>query len=159
MCAVHCVYVHFFHLLSSFSSCLSSFLFSCRAFFSLLVFSLLVSRSSLLLSLIFSLLSSLPLSLICSLLSFLLVVVVVVLLVVVVCVCVWCVCGVCVCVCVCCGTQKKNVEKPVCGFKNASVCTFKNVPVCTGTTRICVSTCARGAGKHGDVLTYNTGTF
>ena len=29
-----------------------------------------------------------------------------------------------VCACVCCGTLK-NVEKPVCGFKNASVCTFK----------------------------------
>ena len=35
----------------------------------------------------------------------------------------------------------------------------QNVPVCTGTTRTCVSTCARGAGTHGDVLNVHTGTF
>ena len=29
---------------------------------------------------------------------------------------------------------------------------IQNVSVCTGTTRTCVSTCARGAGTHGDVL-------
>ena len=28
----------------------------------------------------------------------------------------------------------------------------QNVPVCTGTTRTHVETCARGAGKHGDVF-------
>ena len=33
----------------------------------------------------------------------------------------------------------------------------QNVPVCTGTTRTCVSTCARGAGTHGDVLSGHTG--
>ena len=36
----------------------------------------------------------------------------------------------------CCGTLKK-VEKPVCGFKNAS----------------------RDAGTHGDVSNFHTGTF
>ena len=71
---------------------------------------------------------------------------------------------------VCCGTLKKRGKKPVCGFKNASVCTFKkrplcvrskrpcvyvqNVPVCTGTTRTCVSTCARG-----DVLQVHKGVI
>ena len=29
---------------------------------------------------------------------------------------------------------------------------IRHVSVCTGTTRTCVSTCARGAGTHGDVL-------
>ena len=48
-----------------------------------------------------------------------------------------------VCLCVCCGTLEKR-EKPVCGFKNAA------------TTRTCVSTCARGAGTHGDVLNLHT---
>ena len=33
---------------------------------------------------------------------------------------------------------------------------IQNVPVCTGTTRTCVSTCARGAGIHGDVLDGHT---
>ena len=36
---------------------------------------------------------------------------------------------------------------------------IQNVPVCTGTTRTCVSTCARGAGTHGDILNAHTGTF
>ena len=40
------------------------------------------------------------------------------------CVCVF----VFVCVCVCCGTLKKCGEKPVCGFKNASVCSFETSP-------------------------------
>ena len=35
----------------------------------------------------------------------------------------------------------------------------QNVPVCTGTTRTCVSTCARGAGTHADVLSGHTGFF
>ena len=35
----------------------------------------------------------------------------------------------------------------------------QNVPVHAGTTRTCVSTCARGAGIHGDVLNVHTGTF
>ena len=70
---------------------------------------------------------------------------------------VWCVSLlVVVCVCVCCGTLKKR-EKTVCGFKNASVCAFnQNVPVYADTTRTCVSTCARGAGTHGDVLNLHT---
>ena len=36
---------------------------------------------------------------------------------------------------------------------------IQNVPVYAGTTRKCVSTCARGAGTHGDVLNAHTGTF
>ena len=51
----------------------------------------------------------------------------------------WCVFG--VCVCVCCGTLKKR-EKTV------SVCTKR--PPCVHSKR--VSTCARGAGTHWDVL-------
>ena len=35
----------------------------------------------------------------------------------------------------------------------------QNVSVCTGTMCICVSTCARGAGIHGDVLNVHTGAF
>ena len=34
----------------------------------------------------------------------------------------------------------------------------QNVPVCVGTKRTCVSTCARGAGIHGDVLNVHTVT-
>ena len=72
--------------------------------------------------------------------------------------CVWCVCvSVFVCVCVCCGTLK-NVETRVSIQKSLRV-HIQNVTVCTGTTRTCVSTCARGAGTHGDVLNVNTGTF
>ena len=33
---------------------------------------------------------------------------------------------------------------------------IQNVPVYAGTTRTCVSTCARGAGTHGDVLNLHT---
>ena len=36
---------------------------------------------------------------------------------------------------------------------------IQNVPVCTGTTRTCVTTCARGAGTHGDVLNLHTEAF
>ena len=35
----------------------------------------------------------------------------------------------------------------------------QNVPVCTGTARTCVSTCARFAGTHGDVLNVHTEAF
>ena len=35
----------------------------------------------------------------------------------------------------------------------------QSVPVCSGTTRTCVSTCARGAGTHGDVLNLRTEGF
>ena len=69
------------------------------------------------------------------------VVVVVVILVVVV--CVWCVCG----------TLKK--KKNVWVQKRHRVY-IQNVPVYAGTTRTCVSTSARGAGTHGDVLNQHT---
>ena len=36
---------------------------------------------------------------------------------------------------------------------------IQDVPECTGTTRTCVSTCARGARTHGCVLFEHTGTF
>ena len=39
--------------------------------------------------------------------------------------------------------------------KRLRVC-IQNVPVYAGTTRTCVSTCARGAGTHGDVLNLHT---
>ena len=42
--------------------------------------------------------------------------------------------------------------------QNASRLYIQNVPVCTGTTRTCVSTCARFAGTHGSVLNLHTGT-
>ena len=35
----------------------------------------------------------------------------------------------------------------------------QNVPVCTGTMRTCVTTCAHGAGTHGDVLNLHTEVF
>ena len=41
----------------------------------------------------------------------------------------------------------------------ASRMSVQNVPVYAGITRTCVSTCARGAGTHGDVLNVHTGTF
>ena len=75
------------------------------------------------------------------------VVVVVVLLLVVVCVR--------VCVCVCCGTLKKREKTRAWIQKRLRVC-IQNVPVYANTTRTCVSTCARGAGTHGDVLNLHT---
>ena len=67
--------------------------------------------------------------------------------------------GVCVCVCVC-GTVKKREKNSVwIQIKKNSVCTVKNVPVYADTTRTCVSTCARGAGVHGDVLNVHTEGF
>ena len=47
---------------------------------------------------------------------------------------------------------------PVCPL-NTSLCVRSKRPVYTGTTRKCWSTCARGAGTHGDVLNENTGRF
>ena len=79
---------------------------------------------------------------------------------------VWCVvvccvlcCGVVVCgvvfgVCVCVGRGERDRVY----VHNALRVAIHNVPVCTGTTRTCVSTCARGAGIHGDVLNVHTGT-
>ena len=43
--------------------------------------------------------------------------------------------------------------------QNALCVSIPNVSVCTGTTRTCVSICARGAGTHGDVLNRDTGVF
>ena len=53
-------------------------------------------------------------------------------------------------VCVRCGVRAVALKKP-------SVY-VQNFTVCTGTTHKRVSTCARGAGKHGDVLNAHTGT-
>ena len=69
------------------------------------------------------------------------VVVVVVLLVVVV--CVWCVCVL--------RHAEKNVEKNVCGFKNASVCTLKTSP--------CMRAPLSHVLKHMRVVPVHTGTF
>ena len=68
--------------------------------------------------------------------------------------------GVCVCVCVfvCCGTLKKRGKPRVWIQKRLRVY-IQNVPVSTGTTRTCVSTCARGAGTHGDALNVHTQAF
>ena len=78
-------------------------------------------------------------------------------------VCWWC--GVCrcrrrvlcvrVCVCACCGTLKNVKKNRVWIQKRLRVC-IQNVPVYAGTTRTCVSTRARGAGTHGDVLNLHT---
>ena len=73
-----------------------------------------------------------------------------------VCFCVVCVCGVCVCVCVCWGTLKKRGKTRMWIPTRLRVY-MQNVPVYAGTTRTCVSTCARGAGTHGDVLNPHTG--
>ena len=79
-----------------------------------------------------------------------------VLCVVVVVVCVWCVC---VCVCVCCGTLKKCRKKTRVWVQKRHRVYVQNVPLYTSTTRTCVSTCARGAGTHGDVLNVHTVAF
>ena len=54
-------------------------------------------------------------------------------------------------VCVSCGTLKKNVEKPVFGFKNASVCTFKTSP--------CMPAPRAHVLQHVRVVPVHTGTF
>ena len=73
---------------------------------------------------------------------------------VVVCWCV-CVCVVC-CVFVCVVARWKNVEKPVCGFKNAFVYTFRTSP-CMLAPRVHVfSTCGHVAGTHENVLNAHT---
>ena len=41
--------------------------------------------------------------------------------------------------------------------RGKNVVKIQNVTVCTGTTRTYVTTCARGAGTHGDVLNLDTG--
>ena len=45
----------------------------------------------------------------------------------------------------------------MCGFKNASTRSFKTPPCMPAPRAPCVSTCARGAGTHGDVLNPHTG--
>ena len=57
--------------------------------------------------------------------------------------------------------RERERESPsVCAFKTLALRVYvQNVSVCTGTTRTCVSTCARGAGTHGDVLNVHTQTF
>ena len=63
-------------------------------------------------------------------------------------------CVVLLCVAVCCCVLCVLGEE----WEREGVC-IDHVPVCTGTTRTCVSTSARGAGTHGDVLNVHTETF
>ena len=72
--------------------------------------------------------------------------------VVVVVACVWC-----VCLCVLRHAEKSGKTR-VWIQKRLRVY-IQNVPVYADTTLTCVSTCARGAGIHGDVLNVHTGTF
>ena len=83
-----------------------------------------------------------------------------------VCVSVWCcvVCGVCRCgrgvvggrgVCLVCDTLK-NRGKPRMWIPTRPRLHIQNVPLCSGTMSTCFSTCARGAGTHGDVLNVHT---
>ena len=70
----------------------------------------------------------------------------------------WCVmlCCVVLSFVVRCGVQ--HAEKTRVSVQNVPVCTIKTSPcIPAGTTRTCVSTCARGAGMHGDVLDGHTG--
>ena len=122
-------------------SCLASSLFLSSLFSSLdLLFSCLVSplSSSRFFSVSLSLSLSVPVSVWCCVLWCVVCVVVVVVLLLVV-----------VCVCVCVAARWKKT------WKKNRVC-IQNVPVYAGTTRTCVSTCARGAGTHGDVLNLHT---
>ena len=48
---------------------------------------------------------------------------------------------------------------PPCVHSKRPLVYVRNVSVCTGTTRICVITCGRGAGTHGDVLNLHTEAF
>ena len=93
------------------------------------------------------------------------------------CVCCWCaMCGcwrVCWCVCCCwCVTltpplplrppssPSPHTHTPllVCTFKRPLLF-FKTSLMCSGTSPASVTTCARGAGTHGDVLNVHTGVF
>ena len=59
-----------------------------------------------------------------------------------------------VCVCVLRHAEKRDKTR-VWIQKRLRVC-IQNASVYAGTTRTCVSTCARGAGTHGDVLNLHT---
>ena len=48
-----------------------------------------------------------------------------------------------------------HAENPVCRLKTPP-CVHSKRPVYAGNTRTCFSTCARGAGTHGDVLNVHT---
>ena len=71
--------------------------------------------------------------------------------------------GVCVCVCLCvCVCVLRHAEK--CGKTRVWIqkrlrAYIQNVPVSARTTRTCVSTCARGARTHGDVLNPHGGQW
>ena len=58
----------------------------------------------------------------------------------------------CVCVCLCVLRHAEKTWKNRVWIQKRLRVYIQNVPVCTGTTHTCVSTCARGAGTHGDVL-------
>ena len=45
---------------------------------------------------------------------------------------------------------------PRVSIQDASVCTFNTFPCTLAPTRTCISTCARGAGTHGDVVNVHT---
>ena len=76
------------------------------------------------------------------------------------CVVLYCVlwCGVCEVWCVVCGVWCVVCDtlKNPCVHSTRHRVYVQYVPVCTGTTRTHVSTCARGAGIHGDVLNVHT---
>ena len=66
---------------------------------------------------------------------------------------------VCVLWCVCVVVVVCPIKTHVCPSKTSPCVPFKNVPVYAGTTRTCVSTCARGARTRGDVLNAHTEVF
>ena len=59
----------------------------------------------------------------------------------------------------CCVVVVFGVCVSVCIGKGRDCVYVQTASVCTGTTRTCVSSCARGAGTHGDVLNRHTGFF
>ena len=72
----------------------------------------------------------------------------------------WCVVVVClVCVVVLLCVVVCHAEKHPCVHSKRLRVYVQNVSVFTGTTRTCFSTCARGAGTHGDVLNVHTQAF
>ena len=63
--------------------------------------------------------------------------------------------SVCVSVCVVCAVRCGTLKTPVCRLKTPP-CVHSKRPVYAGNTRTCFSTCARGAGTHGEVLNVHT---